>query len=136
MSSVSAPLAGPPVLTAFDTTTTTPIQFGIFSLIDGSYVQTYSPDLAMESGIAYDLGYYLQAAAPSASTENSFFIGTAPEFVHLQYLTFDMPDFTETVTQAGVAPVPEPSTMLLLGIGIAGIAGTRRIRQRMKKNIC
>jgi len=37
--------------------------------------------------------------------------------------------FTQ-VTQAPAAPVPEPTTLLMLGTGMLGVAGTRRWRQR------
>ncbi len=43
-------------------------------------------------------------------------------------------DYTtwETITFAAVAPVPEPATMLLFGLGILGLAGVSRKKLGVK----
>lgn len=53
---------------------------------------------------------------------------------HLQGIAIDLAKETtkQTVAQMGVAPIPEPGTMLLFGTGVASLAAALRKRRRSK----
>jgi hypothetical protein len=74
-------------------------------------------------------GYALYAN--NAYTNWGVFDSTLPEFISDLKLPTDSFTISHVTRSSGVAPVPEPGTIVLLGTGLLGLAGA--MRKKMKK---
>ncbi|CAG1065701.1 hypothetical protein BAC1_01288 [uncultured bacterium] len=91
-------------------------EYGNLFLSGGLGAALYVDNLILGAGSTLDLSGFNIYYSSFTDLGGSFYGG---QLIHLA-----------SGTEAGPAPVPEPSTMLLLGSGIAGLIGARRLKRR------
>lgn len=110
----------------------TPGQFGIYDLgaSSGPNFNGGSPNYGAAVGQTFSFTIHVNGSDMQSLTENSF-LGLLSEGLNGQYFIARFQRvgpggaFSD-VAIPGTSSVPEPGTLLLLGVGIAGIAGIRR----------
>ncbi|MCE1225332.1 MAG: PEP-CTERM sorting domain-containing protein [Geobacteraceae bacterium] len=101
------------------------VGFATPSVFDGAYFAgsgTASYSLYLDNQLVYTSGAIYLSAAPTWLASG---YSQSVDYVHLNVSqgSFVMDNFT---FNEGSAPVPEPSTFILLGAGLAGLAYTRK----------
>jgi hypothetical protein len=103
----------------FNVCTETSSSFGPVNLVAGTYW------INLDNAVVNDGDpiYWDENSGPSSASENS--VGTIPS----EAFTVLGSSTTETVTTTTTSTVPEPSSIMLIGSGILGLAGVLRRRQ-------
>ncbi len=105
------------------------IDDGAFSTTTVSFSQTgndwiaknETTDSTINLGLTQNVGFYF---FESPNTYTSYDVTELPPYTHDSYRLYSS-DVGMTVVVHDVAPVPVPTTMLLLGTGLIGLAGFR-----------
>ena len=105
-----------------------PSKYGTFFQFTGTAYFPANALITHDDGFWLNLGGTVYNFSAPVSPTNTFLGNPAGTYTFtLNYGAWN--SFPEVLQVPNVKPVPEPMTMLLLGLGLVGLAGVRRFRK-------